>query len=82
MGVRGCLYTQLSEVWVFVRVTYTLSCNVGFLWCSSKLLIPHGKMTSRTTFSFRTPGAVVRYDSRTKEKKESVRNGVRNGKMK
>ena len=28
-----------------------------------------GKMTSRTTFSFRTPGAVVRYDSRTKEKK-------------
>ena len=41
-----------------------------------------GKMTSRTTFSFRTPGAVVRYDSRTKEKKESVRNGVRNGKMK
>ena len=41
-----------------------------------------GKITSRTTFSFRTPGAVVRYGYLTKEKKGSVRHEVRNGKMK
>jgi hypothetical protein len=39
-----------------------------------------GKVTFRTTFSFRTPVAVVCYDLRTEENGQGVRKGVRNGK--
>ncbi len=43
---------------------------------------PFGKVTFRTTFSFRTPVGVVCYDLRTEEKRQGVRKGVRNGKIK
>jgi hypothetical protein len=42
----------------------------------------YGKVTFRTTFSFRTPVAVICYDLRTEEKRQGVRKGVRNGKIK
>jgi hypothetical protein len=40
--------------------------------------IRNGKVTLRTTFSFRTPGVEVCNDHRTEEKRQ----GVRNDKMK
>ncbi len=38
-----------------------------------------GKVTLRTTFSFRTPVAEIRYDLRVKKKKEIVRNETYSG---